>query len=51
MIALRPYQVDVVEEFHRRVAGGARRIVLVAPTGSGKTVIAAAIVGDAVAVG
>jgi superfamily II DNA or RNA helicase len=37
---LRPYQVDVIGEIERAVAAGKRRILLVAPTGSGKTVIA-----------
>ena len=48
MTALRPYQHDVVAEFDRAVAAGQRRIILVAPTGSGKTVIAAAITNRAV---
>ena len=37
---LHPYQVDVIGEIERAVAAGKRRILLVAPTGSGKTVIA-----------
>jgi DNA repair protein RadD len=41
----RPYQVDIIAEFDRTVAAGKKRIILVAPTGSGKTVIAAAILG------
>jgi superfamily II DNA or RNA helicase len=41
---LRPYQVDVIAEFHRHVAFGHRRIILVAPTGSGKTVIGSDII-------
>ena len=48
MTALRPYQHDVVAEFDRAVAAGQRRIILVSPTGSGKTVIAAAIINRAV---
>jgi superfamily II DNA or RNA helicase len=47
MTELRPYQSDIVAEFHRRVDGGGRRLLLVAPTGSGKTIIAAAIVRHA----
>ncbi len=43
MIALRPYQVDVIAEFNR-TRESERRIILVAPTGSGKTVIGAAII-------
>jgi DNA repair protein RadD len=41
---LRPYQTGVIAEFHRARTAGQRCIMLVAPTGSGKTVIAAAIV-------
>jgi DNA repair protein RadD len=41
---LRPYQRDVIDQFHRRVDEGHRRIMLVAPTGSGKTVIGADII-------
>jgi superfamily II DNA or RNA helicase len=44
MTALRPYQVEVIAEFERTVAAGQRRIILVAPTGAGKTVIAADII-------
>jgi DNA repair protein RadD len=48
MIDLRPYQLDVIAEYERSVETGQRKIVLVAPTGSGKTVIAAAIIARAV---
>src|SRR5258705_11087525 len=48
---LRPYQIAVVARLEAEVAAGRRRIVLVAPTGSGKTVIAGAVVADAVARG
>jgi len=41
---LRPYQTDVAAEFERHVERGDRSILLVAPTGSGKTVIASAII-------
>jgi DNA repair protein RadD len=43
---LRPYQSNVIEEFHRRIAAGIRRIILVAPTGSGKTIVGADIIRD-----
>jgi DNA repair protein RadD len=49
MTELRPYQTDVVAELERTVAAGHKRIILVAPTGSGKTVIAAEIINRAVA--
>jgi superfamily II DNA or RNA helicase len=44
MTELRPYQTVVIDDFHRAVAAGHRRILLVAPTGSGKTVIGAEII-------
>jgi DNA repair protein RadD len=47
MIELRDYQLDAIERCRREVARGRRRIILVAPTGSGKTVIASAIVAGA----
>jgi superfamily II DNA or RNA helicase len=45
MIEDRQYQTDVIAEFHRTTAHF-KRIILVAPTGSGKTVIASAIIKD-----
>jgi DNA repair protein RadD len=44
MIDLRPYQVEVIAKYGRTVAAGRKRICLVAPTGSGKTVVGAAII-------
>jgi hypothetical protein len=44
MTDLRPYQENVIAEFHRVVALGQRRVILVAPTGAGKTIIAAKII-------
>ena len=41
---LRPYQTDIVADVERHIAQGERKILLVAPTGSGKTVIASAII-------
>jgi superfamily II DNA or RNA helicase len=49
--SLRDYQRDVIGEFHAKVAAGIKRILLVAPTGAGKTVLAAQIVRDAIARG
>jgi DNA repair protein RadD len=46
---LRPYQRDVIASVEREIAAGKRRVLLVAPTGSGKTVIAAVVVADTVA--
>jgi DNA repair protein RadD len=41
---LRPYQNDVVDEIERKIAEGFRRILVTAPTGSGKTVIISEII-------
>jgi DNA repair protein RadD len=46
---LRPYQDDVIERIRAAITAGHRRILLVAPTGSGKTVIAGAIIAKTVA--
>jgi DNA repair protein RadD len=44
MTDLRPYQAEVVAEIGRLIASGQRRIILVAPTGAGKTIIAAELI-------
>jgi DNA repair protein RadD len=49
MTELRPYQRDVIAELDEAIAAGKRRIILVAPTGAGKTIIAAAIIQAAIA--
>ena len=41
---LRAYQRDVIANFDARVSAGCRRIIAVAPTGAGKTVIGANII-------
>jgi DNA repair protein RadD len=51
MMELRPYQQDVIAEFNRTVALGQRRVIVVAPTGAGKTFIAAEIIKRKVAAG
>jgi DNA repair protein RadD len=43
---LRTYQTNVIAEIDNAIAAGERRILLVAPTGSGKTVIAAQIISQ-----
>jgi DNA repair protein RadD len=43
---LRPYQTDVVAKIESAIAAGERRILLVAPTGSGKTIIGAEVIAD-----
>src|SRR3990167_2142716 len=45
---IRPYQLDVIDEITTEAASGKRRIILQAPTGSGKTIIAAQIISHAV---
>ncbi len=40
-LCLRPYQAQAVHDVNRRVLSGARRVLLVASTGSGKTLTAA----------
>src|SRR5262249_53966663 len=41
---LHPYQLDAVADIERVVAAGQRRILLVAPTGAGKTIVFSALV-------
>jgi hypothetical protein len=51
MATLPPYQSNITAEFYSRRAAGARSMLLVAPNGSRKRIIAAAIVRPAVAPG
>jgi superfamily II DNA or RNA helicase len=44
---LRPYQVDAVDRLRALIAAGQTRLCLVAPTGSGKTVMASAMIHGA----
>jgi len=48
-ITLRDYQTDLIGRIEASVASGVRRIIIVAPTGSGKTIIGSEIVNRAVA--
>jgi DNA repair protein RadD len=41
MIALRPFQCSIIDDIERAIASGKRRILVVLPTGGGKTVVAA----------
>lgn len=50
-LALRPYQAQCLASVTALVANGTRRILLVAATGSGKTVLAAALARKVVAAG
>lgn len=51
MTELRPYQVDVVDDLAATIATGKKRIIIVAPTGAGKTIISAKVIKDATAAG
>lgn len=42
-VQLRDYQADAFDQAREAIRGGARRILIVAPTGSGKTVLASAL--------
>jgi DNA repair protein RadD len=44
MTELRAYQIKSIEDFNREIAAGRRRIMLVMPTGGGKTVVACSII-------
>lgn len=48
---LRPYQLSAVDQARQKVAAGQRRVCIVAPTGAGKSVIAAHIAASAAAKG
>jgi DNA repair protein RadD len=48
MIEQRPYQSKVLDDFKATVEQGTHRLILVAPTGSGKTVMASGIIRQAV---
>ena len=47
MTELRPYQQDIIAKVEQRIAAGEQRIIIVAPTGAGKTVIGAALINSA----
>ena len=49
MTELRDYQAEAVAEFNRDRAAGIKRIMIVAPTASGKTVIGAEVIRQTVA--
>jgi DNA repair protein RadD len=48
---LRPYQRDMLARIGAEIAAGRRRILVTLPTGAGKTVVAAALIAEAVARG
>jgi Rad3-related DNA helicase len=47
MLAPRPYQLKIINDARGAIAAGHRRVCIVAPTGSGKTIVAALIIGGA----
>jgi DNA repair protein RadD len=49
MTELRPHQVDLIDQIDAAIAAGERRIVAQAPTGFGKTIVAATITRRAIA--
>ncbi len=51
MYEMRPYQVEAISSLRKEVLSGNKRIVLQAPTGSGKTLVASALIQGAVAKG
>src|ERR1039457_1629921 len=51
MIELRPYQQESVDDIRRAFTSGARRVLLVAPTGSGKSALACYIAESAMSKG
>lgn len=48
---LRQYQLDVIAKTHAEISSGHKRVLLVAPTGAGKTVIAGQLIRDYVDTG
>ncbi len=50
-VTLRPYQIRAINELRVAIRAGKRRMVLVSPTGSGKTIMACEIIRSAVANG
>jgi superfamily II DNA or RNA helicase len=48
---LRPHQVDLVAKINATITAGGRRMVVQAPTGFGKTIVAAALAREAMAQG
>jgi DNA repair protein RadD len=43
-VTLRPYQIDAIERVRAQIRAGKRAILLVLPTGGGKTVVASAVI-------
>lgn len=50
-LSLRPYQIEAIDNLRAEIGQGRKRVVLIAPTGSGKTVIGASMMTSAIALG
>lgn len=50
-VSLRPYQLDAIEQIRAAIRRGKRRVLLVVPTGGGKTLTAASMIAGALARG
>jgi len=48
---LRPYQTQAIERLRQKIRQGKRRLVLVMPTGGGKTVVAASMIHSSIGMG
>jgi DNA repair protein RadD len=48
---LRPYQLDAIESARQEIRGGAKKVLLIMPTGGGKTVVFSHVVQSAVSKG
>lgn len=46
LVQLRDYQLDAVQQARDAIRAGAKNVLIVAPTGSGKTVIASHLIGE-----
>jgi superfamily II DNA or RNA helicase len=44
LLSLRPYQIEAIDALRAHIRAGRRRIVLIMPTGGGKTVVASAMI-------
>jgi superfamily II DNA or RNA helicase len=51
LLSLRPYQIEAIDGLRVLIRSGRRRLVLVMPTGGGKTVVASAMIQSAIARG
>jgi DNA repair protein RadD len=50
-VNLRPYQLDAINQLRDKIRTGSKSVLIVMPTGAGKTVVAASIIHDCIAKG